>query len=258
MLRGGRRALAAWSTVFAAMIALYAVIWPSLRGNTRWQQLFNTLPQAYRAMFAANGQLDLSTPAGYLGIELMGFLGPALIGVYAISAGAAAIAGEESRGGLEVTLSAPVGRSRVLAERTAALLASMVTLAAAIGLALWLFSLAFGMRLGVAAIASAAAALGTFGFFAGAVAIGAGAGTGNAAVARATAALVAVASYLINLLAQVTSAVTAVRPLSPFYLLFGNQPLAHGLRVPPALGVLAASLIIVAAGGVLFARRDLA
>jgi hypothetical protein len=77
-------------------------------------------------------------------------------------------------------------------------------------------------------------------------------------VARATAALVAVASYLINALAQVTSAVTAVRPLSPFYLLFGNQPLAHGLRVPPALGVLAASLIIVAAGGVLFARRDLA
>jgi hypothetical protein len=74
----------------------------------------HTLPQTYRAIFTAGGQLDLSTPAGYLGIELMGFLGPALMAIYAISTGAAAIAGEEGRGGLEVTLSAPVARGKCL------------------------------------------------------------------------------------------------------------------------------------------------
>jgi ABC-2 type transport system permease protein len=258
MLRGGRRALTAWAAAFAALVALYAVIWPSIRGNNRWQELFNTLPQTYRAIFTAGGQLDLSTPAGYLGIELMGFLGPALIAVYAISTGAAAIAGEEGRGGLEVTLSAPVARGQVLAERAVALLVDLTAVAAAAGIALWVFSSVFGMHLGVAAIASAAAALGLFGLFTGAVALAVGAATGSAALARGLAALVAVASYLINALAQVTSSLRPVRPVSPFYLLFGNEPLQHGLRAVGALGVLAVALALIVAGGIVFARRDLA
>ena len=61
MLSGGRRALAAWASAFAALIALHAVIWPSIRGNNRWQELFSTLPQTYRAIFTASGQLDLGT-----------------------------------------------------------------------------------------------------------------------------------------------------------------------------------------------------
>jgi beta-exotoxin I transport system permease protein len=257
MLRGGRRALFAWAAAFAALVALYAVIWPSIRGNNSWQELFNTLPKTYRAIFTAGGQLDLSTPAGYLGIELMGFLGPALMAVYAISTGTAAIAGEEGRGGLEVTLSAPVTRGRVLGERAAALLIELTAVAAATGLTMWVFSLALGMHLGVAAIASAAAALGIFGFFSGAVALAVGAATGSAALARGLAALVAVASYLINALAQVTSTLKPARPLSPFYLLFGNEPLQHGLRPAGALSVLAVSLALVVAGGIVFARRDM-
>jgi beta-exotoxin I transport system permease protein len=233
------------------------VIWPSIRGNTRWQELFNTLPQTYRAIFAAGGQLDLATPAGYLGVELMGFLGPALMAVYAISTGAGAIAGEEGRGGLEVTLSAPVARGRVLAERAAALLIDLTAVSVAAGLAMWVFSLGLGMHLGLAAIASAAAALGIFGFFTGAVALAAGAAVGRAALARGLAALAAVASFLINALAQVTSTLKPARPLSPFYLLFGNEPLQHGLRATGALTVLALSLALIAAGGIIFARRDL-
>jgi ABC-2 type transport system permease protein len=238
---------------------MYAAMWPSIRGNSRWQEVFNTLPQAYRAMFTAGGQVNLSTPAGYLGIELMGFLGPALIAVYAIGAGAAAIAGEESRGGLEMTLSAPVRRGRVLAERAAALSAGVAVVAVIAGLAMWVFSLAFSMRLGVAGIASAAAALGLFGFFTGAVALAVGAAAGRAALARGAAALAAVVTYLINALAQVTSVLASARPLlSPFYLLFGNQPLAHGLRIGPALSILAVALALIAADGLRFTRRDLA
>jgi hypothetical protein len=59
-------------------------------------------------------------------------------------------------------------------------------------------------------------------------------------------------------LAQVTSALKPTRPLSPFYLLFGNEPLQHGLRAAGALSVLAASLALLAVGGIVFARRDLA
>jgi ABC-2 type transport system permease protein len=256
MLHSGRRSLAVWAGSFTAIIALYAVIWPSMRGNSRWQELLNTLPPTYRALFTASGQLDLSTPAGYLGIELMGFMGPALIAIYAITLGGRAIAGEEESGGLEVTLSAPVTRGRVLAERAIGMLIELTAVAMAAGLALWAFSLLFGMHLGIAAIAAAAAALGIFGLFGGAVALATGAATGSNALAKGIAALVVVASYLINALSQVTTALKSVRPVSPYYLVFGNEPLAHGLRAGGALAVLAVCIVVVVSGGLVFARRD--
>jgi ABC-2 type transport system permease protein len=256
MLRAGRRSLAVWAAAFAALIAMYAVIWPSVRGNAQWRNLFDTLPQTYRALFTASGTIDLSTPAGYFGVELMGFLGPALIAVYAITVGSAAIAGEEGRGGLEITLSAPVSRMRLLAERCAGLVIGITALMTATGVALWVFSELLDMRLSVSAIASAAAALGLFGLFAGAVALAVGAATGSSAMARGVAALAVVASYLINALAQVTSAVRSARPISPYYLVLGNEPLAHGLRPWGAVSVLAAAAVLVIGGAVVFAHRD--
>ena len=256
-LRAARRTLAIWAAAFAGLIALYAVIWPSVRGNTSWRNLFDTLPPTYRALFTASGTIDLSTAGGYLGVELMGFMGPALIAVYAITAGSAAIAGEEDRGGLEVTLSAPVSRVQLFGQRFTALLTGIAALMLTTAAALWIFSAVLGMRLGLGAIASAAAALGIFGLFAGAVAIAVGAATGSPAAARGVAALVVVASYLINALAQVTSALRPARPISPYYLVLGNDPMAHGLRLVGAGSVLAAVAAIAAAGGILFARRDL-
>jgi ABC-2 type transport system permease protein len=113
------------------------------------------------------------------------------------------------------------------------------------------------MGLSLGAIASGAAALGLFGLFTGAVAIAVGAATGSAAAARGLAALAAVVSYLINALAQITSVLRPARPVSPYYLVLGNEPLAHGLRLIGAVSVLGIAVILAVAGGILFTRRDL-
>jgi ABC-2 type transport system permease protein len=63
-LRVSWRRLAIWAGSFAGLIALYAVIWPSVRGNTSWRNLFDTLPETYRALFTASGTIDLSTRVG--------------------------------------------------------------------------------------------------------------------------------------------------------------------------------------------------
>ena len=145
----------------------------------------------------------------------------------------------------------------MFAERFAAMAAAIATLMIAVGAALWVFSAMLGMGLGLGAIASAAAALGIFGLFAGAIAIAVGAATGSPAVARGVAALAVVASYLINALAQVTGTLRPARPITPYYLVLGNEPLAHGLRLIGVVSVLAAVAVIAVAGGILFARRDL-
>jgi ABC-2 type transport system permease protein len=132
----------------------------------------------------------------------MGFMGPALIAVLRHHDRAAAIAGEEDRGGLEIALSAPVSRIRVFTERCAGLLIGITISMIAMGGALWIFSALLGTGLRVGAVASGAAALGLFGLFTEAVAIVVDAATGNTADARGLAALAAVASYLINALAR--------------------------------------------------------
>ena len=57
-LRATRRTLAIWAACFAGLIALYAVIWPSVRGNTSWRNLFDTLPETYRALFTASAEVQ--------------------------------------------------------------------------------------------------------------------------------------------------------------------------------------------------------
>ena len=52
-------------------------------------------------------------------------------------------------------------------------------------------------------------------------------------------------------------ALRPARPISPYYLVLGNEPLAHGLRLAGAVSVLAAAAAITAAASILFARRDL-
>jgi hypothetical protein len=44
-MRTARRTLTIWSAALVGLIALYAVIWPSIRGNASWRNLFDTLPQ---------------------------------------------------------------------------------------------------------------------------------------------------------------------------------------------------------------------
>lgn len=255
-LRGQLRALVGWAVAFAGIILMYSAIWPSIRGNSQWQRLFDTLPESYRALFTAGGQLDLGTPDGYLGVELLGFVGPALVATYAIVTGGAAIAGEEERGTLEVTLAAPVSRTRVLAERSAALVAGLAALMAVLAAAMWSCSVAFGMGLSLGRIVACVTALGLFGAVTGAATLATGAATGRPGVARAVGALVAVLSYLLNALGQLTSSLRHARPLSPYYQLLGNQPLHNGLAGWRALAVAAVAVLLVVLGGLALRRRD--
>ena len=68
------------------------------------------MPATLRSLFAATGA-DMSTPVGYIQIELMSFMGPLLVILYAVLAGSAAVAGEEDRHTLDLLLANPVSRA---------------------------------------------------------------------------------------------------------------------------------------------------
>ena len=103
------------------MVALMVSVYPTVHANPALNRLVQQYPDALKAFIGFGGEVDYLSPAGYLGSELFSFMVPLLLLVAAIGAGARAIAGEEEAGTLELLLSCPVSRRRVVLEKLAAL-----------------------------------------------------------------------------------------------------------------------------------------
>ena len=71
----------------------------------------------------------LSTGAGYLNVELFSLVIPALFAIVAIGFGAAALAGEQEAGQMDLLLAYPITRGRVVIEKIATLVGMLLVLA---------------------------------------------------------------------------------------------------------------------------------
>jgi len=108
-----RRSLAAWSDALVLVVAMYVAICPSVRDQPSLNDFLDQMPEAVRSLFATAGA-DMSTPVGYVQIELLSFMGPILVIMYAVGQGSGAVAGEEERHTLDLLLANPVGRGRIV------------------------------------------------------------------------------------------------------------------------------------------------
>jgi ABC-2 type transport system permease protein len=257
-LHDQRRSLVTWSVTVASFVGMYAGFYPSFKGTRSYNDLINQMPKALRDLFTAGTGGDFSSGAGYVYMEMLSFMAPLLVLLYAIGAGANAIAGEEERHTLDLLLSTPVTRARVVLEKYAALCAGVVVIAAAMAIALVAFGSAAGMGLRTANVAAAALHLALLGLVFGAVALVAGSASGHVAVARGAAALLAVVAYLVNGFATSVSWLEPVQKLSPFYQYIGHDPIRHGLSVAAVGIALGSATALVTVAVWAFRRRDLA
>lgn len=134
-----------WSVFWYALgLALYGLLilsfYPTVRENTGLlQQYMQTFP---KAMTEAFGITDMTSLEGFIGGEYLNVMWPLIASIFVIMAGAATVAREVERGTIELLLSVPESRTRLLAGKLAALLAGMLALVAAT-----LGALALGARL---------------------------------------------------------------------------------------------------------------
>lgn len=256
-LAAQRRSLPTWAFGFAALIALYSAIWPSFGNNASYAHLVDQMPEAMKRMISASGNVDMSSATGYMTAEFVSVLGPLLLTIYAITAGAAAVAGEEAAGTLELILAKAVSRTRFALEKLAALAVCVAVLMAVSWLALIAGGTAAGMHLSAMGITATVIALGLLGSEMGVVAFAVGAATGRPGTARTIAALIAVAAYLLNGLGPLVTWLEGARKVSPFYAYLGHDPLKNGLSFGFAGVLIATTIVIAAAGLTIFRRRDL-
>jgi ABC-2 type transport system permease protein len=256
-VRDLRRALLWWSIGLIGLVAMMSAVYPSIRDNPALKKLTENYPEALKAFIAFGGSVDYVSGAGYLGIELFSFMVPLLFSVAAIASGAAAIAGEEERGTLELLLSQPVTRRRVAVEKLAASVVEVGVLTIVLWLSLWVGVALTSMDVSGWEVLSASVSAGALGLTFGAVAFLVGAATGHKALAIGLAAAAAVASYLVNALAALVSALETLQKLSPFYHYAAGDPLRQGLAPLHLLFLVVVAVAAAVAGIAAFDRRDI-
>ncbi len=250
-----RRTVIAWGIGLVGVVVLYAAFYPSIRDSSADLTAYlDKLPDAVKTVIGS----DYTTPAGYLRAEVFSLLGPILLLVYAIGAGGKAIAGEEEARSLDLLLSTPLSRARVLGDKALALLVTLVILAVLVLVAVLAVGPPFGLSVPFTRLAAACVMFLLIGVLFGALALAVGAATGRRSYATAVAAGVAVVAYVLNALAPSVSGLSWARPLSPFRWYFEPDPLVAGLRSTNALVLLAVSAVCAVVAFWAFDRRDLA
>lgn len=258
-MRRRRTSLIWWSIGIAAMAALLAVAYPTVRDNNELDKTFANLPPGVEALLGLSGGSTLTSPTGYLNSQFYANILPVMLLVFGIGTAAWTIAGAEAAGTLELLLANPISRTRVALAR----FASLATLLAALGAACILtlavlappYGLDQGLDLGHIAAATIAATLLALTFAA--VAFSVGAATGNRGAALGAASALAVAGYVLQGLAGQVAALHATETVNPWHWLIGSDPIRHGLTWHTWLPPVTATAILIAVSLPRLARRDL-
>lgn len=253
-LHDNRRALTWWSVGMVLLAGYSLAFFPTVSGNTSMRKLVDSYPEALRKLMAIR---DFTTGPGYLQAYLFSFMAPILLLMVALLHGSDATSGEEDRGTIDILLSCPISRSRVVLEKFAAITAGLALLAAALLATLLVGGPLVGLDVAVNRVVAVCAASLLLAVDIGALALFVGAATGRRGLARGVSAAVAVASYLVSGLADVASGLRPVRPLSLYYHSLGIQPLFTGFSLLHTAVLVAVAAVLVVLAAVSFERRDL-
>lgn len=248
-----RRGLFGWAVALAAVTAMYASFYSSMAGTSA--DLLENFPDALK--LALNMQ-DIASPEGYLGSTVFGILLPLLMVIFAVAMGARLLAGDEESGVLDLLLSYPLSRTRLLLQRAAAMTVAVTGLGLAVFVVLLAVSGPAELDVSAGRLAAAVTHLVLLGLSFGTLALALGAATGRKAVALGGAAALAVLTYIANAFGPQIDGAGWLRTLSPFHYYSGGQPLVHGLQLGDAGILLAVAAILSGIGIVTLNRRDLA
>ena len=217
-------------------------------------------PAMVDLMRQLSGGGDIFSLGGSIALGIIHPISVALVGIFSIGFGAAAIAGERERGTLEVLLARPIDRRVVYATE-------LVSLIGFVGVAV------AAQLVGILAAASASGVLGELDLAAmpvlwlndallfialGAIGLAASVSSDRLTPAVGFTLTVALLGYVLEFLGSVWPDARGLQPLSPFHYLQPSQVLA-GRGDPGSLVVLAAiAAAAVVYALVVFPRRDLA
>ena len=239
----------------AAYILIIIAFYPTVRANSaQMDQLLKVYPEALKQAF---GIANIGTLAGFLGAEVLNIIWPLIVGVFAIMAGSAVVAQEIDNGTVDLWLSVPERRSRLLLGKIVALAMVALLIVLATLAAIWLGAMVVGesftargyLAAGVSMLALILVMLAYSALFSSFVS--------DRGRAGALAAAVTIGGYLAWIIAGMSNSWSWLRYVSIFAGYKPQPALASGTFQVGGIGILLGiSVVSVVAALVLFERRD--
>ena len=246
LLRRTSRSTLIWAISVAAYGALIVAAFPSLSGAVD----INAYPTSVKE---ALNITSMSQIEPFLSTEIFSYL-PLVLAFLPLTMFAAAIAGAEERGSLDVLLGTPLPRRHLVITNFITAAIDLFVISVFLGIVLWITSKGVDAGLSLAdamagslAVAPVALALGSVAllfsslFRQRSLALGLGAG-------------VMFVMYMLDLLSKLVDNLSWMRYLSAFYY-YGNA-VVDGVFWGGAIVLLAASLLLAGLAIVMFERRD--
>ena len=249
-LRERRRSPLWWGLPIGLMSAFIVAIYPSVEDAL--SEAVASYPEALKQAF---GIAELSTVEQYLNAEMLSLIVPLAIGYLAVRSVASGLSGAAESGRLDVLLSAPLSRRRLVASgfvATAIELAAVLLLSLLICLLGGLLAgagLAVGPALaGYANVWPLALLFAGFGVLATAWSLHTGVVTGSVAG-------LLVAMYVADLIGRLDAGLDWIRYGSVFR--YYGRAIEDGIDPLAFAGVTVAAIAVATLGALLFERRDI-
>ncbi len=236
----------------SAMVSAYG----TAQTRAELAYLAATLPPVLTGMYGEPVRVD--TLGGFVTWHYGGYLA-LLAGLWSILALSGTLASEARRGSLEFVLAAPVGRSRIAVEKVAAHVVALAGALAVLACATWASGALFGVTpddaVSPAAAVGWALGIGVRALAAGSVAFALAAFVGRGAAAGFAGALM-LGLFIANSWHMAIPAFAPVAHAGWFAWTAGHLPLAGRWDLPSVALTACAATLLLAAGVVAFARRD--
>jgi ABC-2 type transport system permease protein len=255
-LRERWRSLLIWSLGLAAISAIELAVYPSIRATGEgWQAMLDQWPDALKEAFRLDAY---GSGVGFLNTELFSMMFPIMLIAVALGAAAAATAGEEERGTADLLLSLPVLRGHVLTGKTIAMTLGVVVVMAAGALTIVVGAPLVDLDVGTLEVVAASVMTALLGLLFGCVGLLLGALTGKRAAALGGGIGLAIAAFLLQVLAPMADWLKPWQKASPFDWALGSDPLLHGVDWGDVGLLVGVCLLLLAVTGLAYHRRDIA
>jgi ABC-2 type transport system permease protein len=239
-----------WGLPLGLWSAFIVSIYPSI--ESALTKAVRNYPTALKEAFGVG---ELTSVEQYLHAEMLSLIVPLAVGYLAVRSVASGLSGAAESGRLDVLLSAPVSRSRLVAAGFAATAIELATvLAVAVALTM------IGSLLSSAGLSFVLALAGFAGvwplalLFAGLGIVVAGWSLRTSVVTGSVAGVL-VGMYVVDLIGRLDPSLDAIRYASVFR--YYGTAVENGIDTLSFLGVAAAAVALAGIGSLLFERRDL-
>jgi ABC-2 type transport system permease protein len=248
-LRDGRRAALTWGLSLGAYGAFMAAIYPSIRSSI--EQIAKNYPTGLKEAF---GVQAMNTVEGYLHAEMFSLIVPLAIGYFAIHAIASSTAGAEERGRLDTILSLPISRGVLIAGSYLVLAMACAMIMALTGVMTFIAGRIAGTHISAGLVAAGVMGVWPVALFFGGVAALAAGRLHSSRTVTGIGLGVLVGMYALDVAGRMAHGLEPVRWASAFR--YYGAPMRDGIDPLSFVGLAAVGALLLAAGALTFARRD--